>query len=91
MRTINIDFLYTPKEYGQEVIVEVEAMPFKSVSNPDSDWEAKDFIEITEVSVYHNGDVLDIDIPRNVIYSEISAKIRDADVYCSFMEETGGL
>lgn len=90
MRTITIEFPYFPKNYGEEVIVEVEAMLFKGIKNAASDWDAEDYLDIISTAVYHNGDVLDIDIPRNVIYAEISAKVRDAEMTQAFLEESGG-
>lgn len=90
MRTITIEFPYFPKAYGEEVIVEVEAMLHKGIPNADSDWDSEDYLDIIQISVYHNGDTLDIDIPHNVIYAEISAQIRSAEQERAFSEENGG-
>lgn len=90
MRTIDIEFLHFHKGLGHEVVVEVEAMLFKGIPNADSDWDSEDYLDILSIGVYHDGDVIDVDIPRKVIYSEISAKIRDAEMTRAFLEEDGG-
>jgi len=90
MRTFNIDFIYFHEAFGEDVVVEAEAMLYKAVPNPTSDWDAKDHLEVVSTEVYHKGDVVDIDIPLQVIYSEILAKIRDAEMVIAFSEEDGG-
>lgn len=90
MRSTTVEFPYFHKVFGQEVVVEAEVMLYKGIPNAESDWDAEDYLEIISVAVYHEGDVLDIDIPRKVIYAEISAKIRDAEMTQAFLEEDGG-
>lgn len=90
MRTISIDFPYFHKDFGKEVIVEVEFILYKGTPNAESDWDAQDYLEITYTGVYHEGDELSIDIPKKVIYSEISARIREAEIDAAFKEEIGG-
>lgn len=90
MRSTVVEFPYFHKGFGQEVVVEAEAMLYKGIPNSSSDWDARDYLDIISVIVYFEGDVLDIDIPRQVIYSEISAQIRDAEMSQAFLEEDGG-
>lgn len=90
MRSTTVEFPYFHKAFGKEVVVEAEVMLYKGIPNAESDWDAEDYLEIISVAVYHEGDVLDIDIPRKVIYSEISAQVRDAEMQQAFLEEDGG-
>lgn len=92
MRSFIINFPHFHKDLDQEVIVEVEAMLYRSVPNADSDWDSQDFIDIIETTVYAEGgkEVLSVDIPVKVIYSEISAQIRSAEMTRAFEEEEGG-
>ncbi len=90
MRSTTVEFPYFHKAFGQEVVVEAEVMLYKGIRNAESDWDAEDYLDIISVAVYFEGDVLDIDIPRQVIYAEISAKIRDAEMNRAFLEEDGG-
>lgn len=90
MRTVNFEFPYFHEDFGEEVVVEVEALLTKGVNNDVSDWDFRDHLEIVEVCPYFLGELLSIDIPEDVIYSEISSQIRDADITCAFNEECGG-
>lgn len=91
MRNINIEFPYFHKEFGQEVIVEVEAVMYKGIGKgAASDWDVEDYLDIFNVEVFYERELLSIDIPDQVIYSEISAKIRDAQMTVAFSEEDGG-
>lgn len=90
MRSTTVEFLHFHKGVGHEVVVEAEVMLFKGIPNAASDWDAEDYLEIISVAVYDEGDVLDIDIPPKVIYSEISSQIRDAEMSAAFLEESGG-
>lgn len=90
MRSTTVEFPYFHKDFGQEVVVEAEVMLYKGIPNAASDWDAEDYLDIISVTVYFEGDVLDIDIPRQVIYAEISAQIRDAEMSRAFLEEDGG-
>lgn len=90
MRSTTIEFPYYHKDFGQEVIVEAEVMLFKGIRNPASDWDAKDYVDILSVEVYHSGEPLSVDIPEEVIYSELTSQIRDAEMSKAFLEESGG-
>ncbi|QYC52579.1 hypothetical protein [Salmonella phage SSBI34] len=90
MRTVTIDFPYFNVDMAKEVIVEVEFMLHKGIKNPQSDWDSRDYLDIVSVEVFDEGDKILIDIPEQVIYSEISAQIRDAQINRAFNEETGG-
>lgn len=90
MRSINVEFTHFHKVFGQEVVVEAEAMLYKGVQNADSDWDAQDYLDIVAVDVFHEGEPVSIDIPRQVIYAEISSQLRNAELSRSFMEESGG-
>lgn len=89
MRTFNIDFLYFHSSIGDDVAVEVESIIAKAIPNPASDWDSADHIEIVSATVYHQGEIIDVDIPEKVIYAEISARIRDAEINSAFAEESG--
>lgn len=90
MRIINVEFTHFHKGFGQEVVVEAEAVFYKGVQNADSDWDAQDYLDITTVDVFHEGEAISIDIPQQVIYAEISSQIRNAEMSVAFMEESGG-
>lgn len=90
MRTVPFDFPYFHPELGEQVVVEVEAMVYGRSPNPESDWDAQDFIELVEVNVYLNGERISVDIPDLVVYSEISLQIRKAQIDRAFLEEDGG-
>lgn len=90
MRSISVEFTHFHKIFGQEVVVEAEAMLYKAVPNAESDWDSQDYLDITSVDVFHEGEPVSIDIPHQVIYAEISSQIRNAELSRSFMEESGG-
>lgn len=90
MRTTIIDFPYPHEDYQEDLVVEVEFILAKAVADPDSDWDAKDHLEIISQVVSHRGDVLDIDIPSCVIYSEVNSMIRNAFIQRALAEEDGG-
>lgn len=89
------EFVYNHLELGEEVIVEATANIYQPYANPDSDWDAKQHVEVTKVEVWLSpSSKLDsgvrIDIPEDVIYSEICAQIRAAELTRAFDEEDGG-
>ena len=90
MRTMLVEFPYFHKTLGEEVIVEAEVMFYKGIPNAASDWDAQDYLEIISFGVYLDGKSVSVDIPNKVIYSEISSKVRDAEITSAFLEEDGG-
>lgn len=91
MQDFEVEFNYLSPENGNKYRVLVLAIIEKSVSNPDSDWEAKDHIDIESVEVWQlEGEPEMVDIPEEQVYAEISAQIRAAELTRAFNEEDGG-
>lgn len=90
MNIINIEFLYLPKGFDEEVCVDAEVCITKGFENDSSDWDAKDNFEILSAQVFFGGDVLDIDVPLEVIKEEVYHQIRCAQISDTFSEESGG-
>ena len=90
MRTFEIEFFHNhPGVTRDMVAVTVEFTAFKGYPNADSDWDAKDYYDITNVEVTQNGVPVSLDIPEPVIYSELKAFIRDAQITEEFESEGG--
>lgn len=96
MQEFEFDFTYECPENLKTYVVAVTAAVSQSVAQAESDWDAKDYVEITEVHVWaKNGtDAMEyeegFEIPEKVIYDEISAQIRAAEISRLFDEEDGG-
>lgn len=96
MQEFEFDFTYKCPENLKTYIVAVTAAVSQAVAQADSDWDAKDYVEIAEVHVWAtNGtDPMEyeegFEIPEKVIYDEISAQIRAAEISRLFDEEDGG-
>lgn len=75
---------------GQDYIVEVDFSTTAMIEDPASDWDAKDHVQIEGVTVFNDyGDEVDVDIPQEKIYSEISDKIRDIMISFELEGEQG--
>lgn len=89
MKTAFFEFEYLTTN-GLSVVVEVEAMLFKGSPNPDSDWEAKDYLEILKVEVFYEGEKVEVEIADAEVLQIIQSKIREAQIHQEFLEEGGG-
>lgn len=89
MRSFDFDFIYDHGD-GNEYTVEVEAIVFKQASCPESDWDSREYVEITDVRVYLEGyPVKGIEIPDAYLYNRLNGSIRNAQVSESFNDESG--
>lgn len=99
-REISFDFLYTHGNDPRKFTVEVDAVvkspdPFDDTSDMDNQGYQivtgyrvyqKQTIGYSEVTMEFSG----FDIPEDVLYSELSAYLRDEELDSCFEEETGG-
>jgi len=90
MNNLSIDFVYFSKKMKKELTVEVEVAVSKAIANPDSDWDGQNYTEILSVTTYDEGEVVEVDIPKEIIQAEVKYFLRSAVLELSFEDETGG-
>lgn len=80
---VDLEFEYHAAEIGI-VVVEATYDILPAISK-----EGKDSLELQSINVFLDGEKVYVDIPDEVLYSELSTKIRNADIKDSFGAEDG--
>lgn len=88
--SFEIEFEHFSEKLAENVIVSVDFHFTKPYANAESDWDARTDVVIESIGVWFNGEDLssDIDIDDALVYSEISAFIRNGEIGRAFDEET---
>lgn len=80
---VDLEFEYHAAEIGI-VVVEATYDILPAISKG-----GKDSLELQSINVFLDGEKVYVDIPDEVLYSELSTKIRNADINDSFGAEDG--
>lgn len=87
--SFGLEFDYFAEELEENVICSVDFTFTIPYANADSDWDASQHVQIEGITFWRNGCEYGgvIAISHELIYSEISAFIREAEITRAFDED----